>query len=571
MDINYTWEKIKQELVELLWKEAGEEIVFPPPDIDADIAIPCFSIARQQRRSPQQIAEEIAKNVKDKLPPLIASVEAIGGYVNFCVDPLRFCHHVIDDFITLKDSYGCSQMGKGKTIIIDFSSPNIAKPFSVGHLRSTIIGQSIYNIYSFLGYRVVGDNHIGDWGTQFGKLIVAYQKWGNKERIENASLQGLLDLYVRFHKEATESLEEEARRWFKKLEDGDQKAVELWEWFKEISLKEFNRIYQKLNIKFDLALGESFYNRMLPEIIEDIEKTGVAERDREGTLLVRLEHFNIHTPLLIQKRDGSSLYSTRDLATAKYRIQHYHPFMIVYVVGSEQKLYFQQWFTVFQQLLGYDVQLVHVDFGLVRLPEGRMSTREGRVIFLEDVINEAIFRARNIIEQKRPSLSEDQKERIAQIVGIAAIKYNDLSQNRVKEVVFDWEKMLSFEGNSAPYLQYSYTRARSILRKANYSECGEDYFQLSRSLKLKEEIELVKRLAKFNYTVKQAAESFHPHIIASYLFELAQLFTAFYNTAPVLHAESKDLRKARLFLVWAYSIVLKNGLSLLGIECLEEM
>jgi arginyl-tRNA synthetase len=470
---------------------------------------------------------------------------------------------------------------------MDFSSPNIAKPFSVGNIRSTIIGHAIYSLFKSQGYRMVGINHLGDWGTQFGKLIYAYQAWGDREKVEKDPIRELLALYVRFHEECRQGqpppegeemaqldesappanplLEEEARKRFKLLEDGDEEAVALWKWFVQVSLQDFSRIYNRLGVSFDFVQGESFYMDKTGEVIELVKEKGLAERDADGSLLVRLDKYGIDTPLLLQKSDGATLYATRDMAGLIYRTRMFSPSMILYVVGSEQKLHFRQCFQLFH-LLGFDARCHHIDFGIVSLKEGKMSTRAGRVIFFEDVLEEACQRVAGILEEKRPDLQMEEKEKIAQVVGIGAVKFNDLSQSRVKNVIFDWDKMLSFDGDTAPYLQYSYARVQSILRKAD----AEPKF-LPGLIKEKAEIRLIGFLARFPGAVREAAGKFSPHLLAQYLLELARCFTEFYQAVPVLKAGSGELTASRLGLIRSYAAVMKKGLMLLGIDVLDRM
>lgn len=570
-----------QSLSKALRRDFGlSEIRYPPENISGDLSFPCFPLAKEMKKSPQMIASELKKEMAFGEDNLIDRVESAAGYLNFFLNEKRFCARVIEDFLELEDGYGQSDMGQKKKVVVDFSSPNIAKPFSIGHLRSTNIGSALCNILKFAGYEVIGDNHLGDWGTQFGKLIYAYRMWGDKKLIEADPIPELLKLYTRFHQEAGASDEEdqegqanaktdshlldEARAYFKKLEEKDPETVYLWEWFREVSLKDFQRIYDMLGVKFDHVLGESFYNDKMDSVKTLAQSKGILEKDEKGTLLVRLDDYGISTPLLIQKMDGTSLYATRDLACAVYRVNEWNPEKLLYVVGEEQQLYFRQWFKVLE-LLGYDVCCEHVYFGLIVMPEGKMSTRKGRVIFLEDVIEEAVERAKNVIQER--IFSEDRKNEIAKIVGIGAIKYHDLSQNRKKTVTFDWDKMLSLDGNSSPYLQYSYARARSIIRKSGreIKPFNKDYTCHS------EEIKLIRKLSRYPEVVRDAATEFYPHFISTYLFELAQQFTAFYSNVSVLCADNDSCVNNRLILVDFFSVVMKSGLGLLGIDVLEEM
>jgi arginyl-tRNA synthetase len=477
---------------------------------------------------------------------------------------------VLNEVIQLRDHYGSAHVGDGKVVIIDFSAPNIAKPMSVGHLRSTIIGQAIYNIYACLGFQCIGDNHLGDWGTQFGNLIYAWQRWGDAQKLHEAPIAELLRVYVKFDEESgkDEAIKEQGRGWFKRLEDGDPEATELWNQFKDLSLQEFNRMYALLGSRFDLYLGESFYSGMLDELVADARAQGIASIDAEGKTVIPLDD---HEPLAIQKSDGASLYATRDLATAIYRIKEYSAATIIYVVGSEQKAYFQQVFAALRKLGYRETKYVHVDFGLVRLPEGKMSTRKGRVVLLEDVVQEAIERAAQILAQTNPTLPQEEKDELARQIGIGAVKYSDLSQDRVKGILFDMERMLNLKGDSAPYLQYSYVRAKSITQKAGESQAVAVGSFEGALLDTVEERQLVKSIALFPRVIQEAAEAFRPNIIANYLLTLAERFHVFYHNVPVLRVSDARLRQARLVLVEGAATVIQNGLRLLGIECPQKM
>lgn len=545
-----------------------------------DIAVPVFRLAKVLKKDAVSLAESIVQHLDLTAAPF-ASTQALRGYINLKFRAAALAEGVFADYQTNQERYGGWTIGKGKTIVIDYSSPNIAKPFSVGHLRSTIIGQALYNIFSFLGYKVVGDNHLGDWGTQFGKLLCAFELWGDSQKLAQNPTGYLLELYVQFHEKAKEdkNLEAKAREWFRRLETGDPQARARWQEFVQLSRKEFDRIYQLLGVSFDVTLGESFYADRFQEVIDQALKRNVARREtppeeaggaeeeisREGkVVLIPLDSMGCKVPLLLQKSDGTSLYATREIATYKYRLQTYQPEKILYVVGNEQEFYFKQ-FNAALKLLGYDVPGIQVNFGLVRLPEGRLSTRAGRVIFLEDVIKEAIERAKAVLVSRDLPLEE--KEVIAGKVGIGAIKYADLSQNRVKEVVFDWDRMLSLDGDSAPYLQYAYTRTRSILRKAP----GSLPLPQPKLLNAPEELTLLKHIARFPLAVLSAAEAYEPHRIANRLYRFAQDFSIFYDRVPVIKAETGELASTRLALVEMTGTVLKTGLALLGIEVTERM
>ena len=591
----YFLSRCREELVGLL---AAQEVSINAAEvrdveggIDADLAVPLFRIAKERKENPQALAERLAGSLQLK-GTHFASATALKGYLNLAFDRARFAQEVIADFQRDPNRYGSAKTGAGRTIVIDYSSPNIAKPFSVGHLRSTIIGQALHNILSFLGYEVIGDNHLGDWGTQFGKLLSAFARWGSEEELEHNPTAHLLSLYVRFHDEAktNKDLEVEALDWFRRLETGDEQARALWQRFVKLSTAEFGRIYDLLGVKFDSMRGESTYEDRLSGVISSAIERGVARREKpaaamvtggdevgpdETVVIIPLDDAGIETPLILQKSDGTSLYATREIATAEYRIERWHPERMLYVVGKEQELYFRQ-FSAALAKLGIDVPCIHVTFGLVRLPEGRMSTRAGRVVFLEDVIAEAIRRAEAVVQGRE--LSPEEKTRISRIVGIGAIKYADLSQSRIKEVVFDWDRMLALDGDSAPYLQYAYTRTRSILKKAparrdmtEMSDISDRVPSWSSLLVLPEELTLLKSVARFPDSIVAAAESYEPHRIASRIYRLARDFSAFYDKAPVLKAETPELREARLFLVEMTGKVLATGLALLGIEVTDRM
>ncbi len=556
-------------------------------EIAADLAVPLFKAAKTLGRNPAELAAELAARL-DLAGTGLAAAEPLKGYLNFRFDPARFAAAVCADFARAPDAYGRSGSGAGRTIVIDYSSPNIAKPFSVGHLRSTIIGQALKNIFECLGWRVIGDNHLGDWGTQFGKLLCAFDRWGDESELAANPTAHLLSLYVRFHEQAKTdpALEPAARDWFRRLETGDPSARSRWERFVALSRAEFDRIYELLGVRFDRQLGESFYSDRLEAIVRRALESGAARHEKppapvggdeavgadETVIAIPLEQAGIAVPLILQKSDGTSLYATREIATAEYRIETWHPDRILYVVGNEQQLYFKQ-FNAGLKLLGHSTPCVHVNFGLIRLPGGRMSTREGRVILLEDVIKEAIARAEAVLRDRE--LPAEEKSRIARIVGIGAMKYADLSQTRIKEVVFDWDKMLALDGDSAPYLQYAYTRTRSILRKAaaahGESAAGPLDPSAAALLTAPEELALLRGIARYPETIAAAAETYEPHRIAGRIYRLARDFSAFYDKVPVLRSETPDLLRARLYLVEMTGSVIRHGLGLLGIETVERM
>ncbi|MGC8797590.1 MAG: arginine--tRNA ligase [candidate division WOR-3 bacterium] len=550
------------------------------PGIDADLAVVVFRLAKLNKTAPDQFARYLAEKLTLRDTPFTA-VQAVGGYLNLKFHPAELARQVFTDYQEITH-YGSFTLGQGKTIVIDYSSPNIAKPFSIAHLRSTIIGQALYNIYTFLGYRVIGDNHLGDWGTQFGNLLCAFELWGDEQQLQQNPTAHLFELYVRFHQQASQNpeLKKKGREWFRRLENGDPVARTRWQRFVELSKREFARVYELLGVRFDVTLGESFYTDRVPAVIDRALSLGIARREKppagqtaedeavgadEPVLLIPLDRFGINVPLILQKSDGTSLYATREIATAEYRIQQWQPEKILYVVGNEQQFYFKQ-FNAAMKLLGYDVPCVHVNFGLIRLPGGRLSTRTGRVILLEEVIREAIERAKAILQSR--DLPSGEKDEIARKVGIGAIKYADLSQNRIKEVIFDWDRMLSLAGDSGPYLQYAYTRTRSIIRKAGINEFNSANPAL---LVTTEERNLLYQIARFPDAVLAAALNYEPHRIAGCLYALAREFSVFYDRIPVIAAPKPELKLSRLALVEMTSTVIKTGLNLLGIEVMERM
>lgn len=572
--INYK-EKLAGHLAEALdgvdQETLKDLLEYPPNPEMGDFSLPCFRLSKTLRKPPQAIAEEL----KGKLAArgAYAQVEAVSGYLNVFLDKAGFASEVVGAVLTEKERFGSQDIGKGRKIVIDFSSPNIAKPFHVGHLRSTMIGNALYQIFEYLGYDCVGVNHLGDWGTQFGKLIVAYKNWGDAEQVESEGISELLRLYVQFHDAADEKpeLEDEARGWFVKLEQGDEEAHELWKWFVEISLKEFSKIYDLLGVTFDSYAGESFYNDKMAEVVQELKDKHLLEED-EGALLVRLDDYNM-PPALMIKKDGATLYHTRDVTAALYRKKTYDFEKCIYVAGAAQNLHFQQWFKIIE-LLGYDwaKDLVHVPFGQVSLEGAKLSTRKGNVVMLEELLTKSVDRVREIIEGKNPNLPN--KEEVARQVGVGAIVFNDLSTNRIKDVVFSWEEALNFDGETGPYVQYTHARASSVLRKAGGGtgiELGFDAGTADVGQLLNVESQLVlKQLYLFRERVLQAQQKLEPSIISRYLVDLAQAFNRFYHECPILK-EDETVKKARLTLVKAVQITLRNGLRLIGLESPEEI
>jgi len=526
-------------------------------------------LAKILQMPPVKVAEEIIK----KIPQKDFKVNIAGpGFINFYISE-KLLKDEVKKILKEEAEYGKSAIGKEKTIVMDYSSPNIAKPLGAHHLLSTIIGQSLYNIFSSLGFKCVAVNHIGDWGTQFGKLIYAYKEWGNKEQVEANPIPELLKLYVKFHDEAgkTPDLEDKAREEFKKFEEGDEENRKLWEWFVKESMKEIEKTYEKLGgIHFDHVMGESFYEDKMEDILKEGKEREIFVKGEEGAYVVNYDDQNM-APFVVQKKDGATLYSTRDFATLKYRINKWRPVRALYIVDVSQTLHFRQLFTAAKRFPWYHDEGIHVVFGRMQMKDGSMSTRKGNVVLLDDVIDEAVKRSMALISEKSPNL--ENKEEVAKKVGIGAVKYSILSQNRTTDITFDWDKMLALEGNSAPYLQYSYARAKSILRKADEKvEKTEDKEVKQDPENTEEKIgNLIRLLPKYSEQVAVAAQEYKPNLICNYLYALAQNFNSFYNTVPVLKAAKKTEKTFRLKIVKAVSQILENGLKLLGIEVLQEM
>lgn len=549
----------------LTLEEVQASLELPKQPEHGDFAFPCFKLAKTLRKAPPVIAAELVEKLEKA--EFLEKADAVAGYVNFTLNKGFMAKEILTAINEEKDQYGSSTVGNGKKVIVEFSSTNIAKPFHMGHIRSTMIGNALYRIYKFMGYDTVGINHLGDYGTQFGKLIVAYKKWGNKEAVEANPIPELLTLYVKFHEEAEKdpSYEDDARAWFKKLEDNDAEAYELWSWFREVSLKEFDRVYGMLDVHFDSYAGESFYSDKMPAVLTEMREKGIMVNS-EGAEIVDLEPHGM-PPALITKKDGSSLYITRDIAAAIYRKNHYDFDKNIYVVGSAQKLHFQQWMKIIE-LMGNDwvKNCVHVDFGMVSLEEGSMSTRSGRIVFLEDVLKTAVEKTRQIIEEKNPNL--ENKEDVATAVGIGAIVFQELSNNRIKDYTFSWEKSLAFEGETGPYVQYTHARACSLIRKA---PAGFETQEVNYNLLVeKAEVEVLRMLRKFPEVVKDAAEKYEPSLITRYIVDLAQDFNRFYHDHSIL-VEDQALANARLALVNGVRQTLKNGLYLISVKAPERM
>lgn len=562
--------KICQYLSKVLVEMSEEELIktmeIPPEEKMGDLALPCFAMAKKMHKNPMQIAKELVEKLNDQTEELgIEKVESVGAYCNIHLKRDLFVKKCFESL--QKEKYGVSQIGAGKTVCMDYSSPNIAKNFHVGHLRTTVIGNSLYKIYQKLGYNVVRINHLGDWGTQFGKLIVAYKLWSSEEQVKEKGIEELLRIYVKFNDESenNESLIVEAREWFVKMEQNDPEALKIWNWFKEISMVEFERIYDLLGISFDSYLGESFYRDKVPALVEKLKDMGLLV-ESQGAQVIDLEKYNM-PPCLITKSDGSSIYHSRDIAAILYRKEQYNFEKCLYVTGLEQSLHFKQIFTAIE-VMGYDWSegLIHVPYGLVSLAGEKLSTRGGNIIYAEDILKEAIERAYNAIIDKNPSLAD--KEVTAKKVGVGAIIFHDLFNQRIKNVDFSWKEVLNFDGTTGPYAQYTYARAKSVLRKAGKMvEIGEvDYMALTDDVSYN----LIKVLVSYEDAVINAAEKNEPSIVARYVITLATAFNKFYHDCTILQAEEKE-KKARLFLTDLVQKVLCEACGLLGMECPEEM
>ena len=549
-------------VIDSLDQDAILNLLEQPKSSDlGDIAFPAFSLAKVERKAPQAIAADIAEKIDQSA---FEKVVATGPYVNFFLDKSKISDQVIKSVIEAGADYGQQDEGKGQNITIDLSSPNIAKPFSVGHLRSTVIGDALSNIFRKMGYNTIKINHLGDWGKQFGLLMVAYKKWGSKEAVEANPIDELLKLYVRINAEIENDpeLDDEGRLWFKKLEDGDPEATELWQWFRDESLVEFNRIYKLLGVEFDSLNGEAFYNDKMDEAVQILEDKGLL-KESKGASIVELDDVNL-PPAMIKKSDGATLYITRDIATAIYRARTYNFVKNIYAVGQEQSNHFRQLKAVLKKM-GFDWSddMVHVDFGLVTKNRQKLSTRKGNIILLEPTLQEAISRAKAQIEEKNPEL--ENKEEVAHAVGVGAVKFYDLKTDRRNGYDFDLEAMVSFEGETGPYIQYAYARIQSILRKANFTPSTDATYSLSDP----ESWEIIKLLQDFSRVVKRAAENYDPSLIAKYAINLAQAFNKYYAHTRILD-ESPE-RESRLALSYSTAVVLKEALRLLGVDAPEKM
>lgn len=541
--------------------EIASSITLPPNSQMGDYALPCFKFAKVLRKSPVAIAEALAADI---IPDdVISEVAAVNGYVNFRINKDGLSREVIQKIFEEWQNYGGSSVGAGKTVCIDYSSVNIAKPFHIGHLSTTVIGSSLYKIFKFLGYNAVGINHLGDYGTQFGKLISAYKHWGNREEVQNGGIHAINDLYVRFNNEADEQMEREAREYFRLIESGDREANELFEWFKSLTLEYVKKIYERLNVHFDSYAGERFYTDKMAPVIEELKQKGLL-KESNGAQIVDLEPYGM-PPCLILRSDGASLYATRDIAAAIYRKKTYDFYKCLYVVAYQQNLHFRQFFKVLE-LMGKEwaKDLVHVAYGMVSLEDGAMSTRKGKVVWLEDVIAKCVAKAYAVINEKNPAL--ENKDEIAEKVGIGAVIFGALYNNKIKDITFSYDKVLSFEGETSVYVQYTCARAMSVIEKsAGYEACLPDSIE-----PVEEEFEVVKALAAFPDVVLDAAEKYEPSYVARYAVDLAQKFNKFYFDCKILTAQS-GVKNFRILLTKCVLRTLENALGLLGIGVPDKM
>jgi arginyl-tRNA synthetase len=538
-------------------------IELPPRPEMGDFAFPCFQLSKALRKAPVMIAQEIQGKINKEG---FEKIENLGPYLNFFMDKSVFVKNTVEQVLLEGDKYGSSTIGEGKNVVVEYSSPNIAKNFHVGHLTTTVIGNSLYRLMNFEGYKAIGINHLGDWGTQYGRLIAAYHRWVDKEALHQNAIRELERLYVKFYDEAEKNpeLEDISRKHFKNLEDGCEEEVKLWNEFKELSLKEFKRVYDKLNVNFDSYAGESFYSDKMEAVVEEIDQKGLLV-ESNGAKVVMLEEHNM-PPCIIKKSDGATIYATRDLAAAFYRKKTYDFYKNIYVVGSSQSLHFKQVFTTIK-LMGHDWadDCKHVGFGLVKFADGKFSTRSGNAIYLEELLDEAVVKALEVINEKNPNL--ENKEEVAKKIGIGSIVFTYLKNNREKDIIFDWKEMLNFEGETGPYAQYTYARGKSILRKAGEVSGNADFSKITSP----EEFELVKNIGRLQDAILAAIDKLEPSILTRHVIEIAKAFNKFYNAHGILNAQDEETKNARLKLVEATCQAVKNGLNLIGLEVVEKM
>ncbi|NMW85627.1 arginine--tRNA ligase [Peptoniphilus sp. AGMB00490] len=560
--------KILDEKVESLEPKEIDKMIEVPPNYElGDFAFPVFSLAKIYRKNPAVIAEELAAEINSKY---FEKIENKNAYLNFYINKSILTGEILKESVEKREDFGKENYGENKNVVVEYSSTNIAKPFHIGHIRSTVIGDSLKRIYKFLGFNTIAINHLGDYGTQFGMLIYAYKTWGSKEAIEKDPINELLKLYVKVNAvcEEDQEVKDECRYWFKELENGNEEAVEIWKWFKEVSLKEFNRVYDMLDIQFDSYNGESFYSDKMPALIEELRERNVLE-ESEGAEVINLDEYNL-PPAIVVKSDGTTIYFTRDLAAAKYRHENYKPYKNIYVVGSQQSLHFKQLKAALKKA-GFDWydEIIHVPFGMVSLEDGTLSTRRGKVVYLEDVLNKATDKVREILNDREKEQNQkiENKEELAQTVGIGAIKFQELFNGRIKDYTFNWDKTLSFEGETGPYVQYVHARICSLLKKGNFDINNEIDATL---LTEESEINIIRSLYNFTNIVEDACEKCEPYFITRYTVELAKNFNKFYNQTQIL-VDDEKLKNTRLLLCYTVKNVIATGLYLLGIKAPEKM
>lgn len=568
--INFREQIAKQisKITNVEWEELANYLEIPPDANLGDYAFPCFKLAKTLRKAPPVIAQEIKENLKIE-NTAIEKIEVVGGYLNIFINKKMLVENVLREIDAKKDKYGYSNIGEGKTAVIEYSSPNVAKPFHIGHLRTTVIGGALYKIYNAIGYKTVGINYLGDWGLQFGKVMCGLELWRNEYDLENDSINSLLKIYVRFNEEEKQNpdLTNKAREWFKKLEDRDEYTVKTWEWIRKVSIENYNKTYNLLNSKFDSYNGEAYYNDKMDAIVKELDEKGLLQ-ESQGAKIVDLEEYNM-PPCIIITSAGTTIYATRDITAFIDRVNTYKFDKMVYVVGAEQKLHFEQFFKVLEKM-GYEEYVkraVHVPFGLVVDKNGeKIGSRKGNSVFLEDILQEAINKSKKIVEEKNPNL--ENKDDVARKVGVGAIIFNDLYNSRIKDEIFDWDTLLNFQGETGPYMQYIYVRTKSLMEKANYvPDINKVDFDL---LQEDEAIDIIKLLYDFTNTILMSAEKNEPSVVARYLINLAQKFSTFYNNNKIIDDNSK-LQEARLYLTYACGNVLKIGASLLGMEMPDKM
>ena len=566
---DYVAQELAKCLPELELAQIAEGIEIPKEKTMGDYAFPCFRLAKTLRKAPNLIAQDVAAKLEGS--EILEKVQAVGPYVNMFLNKTwraQFILGQVDEAAAAGKAYGASTVGEGKAVVMDYSSINVAKPFHIGHLRTTVIGNSISRMLQFMGYKTVSINHLGDWGTQFGKMVVAYRKWGNPEEVEQKGVRGLLELYVKFHEEAEKDpeLDEIARATFTSMEQGDEEALALWKLFVDISLKEVSRVYDMLDVKFDSFLGESYFFTRTDELISILKEKNLLQ-ESEGAQIVDLSEENM-PPCIVLKKDGSTLYATRDIAAAMYRKDTYDFDKCLYITGMEQILHFSQWFKVCEKIgFPWSKDLVHIPYGLVSLEGGKLSTRGGNVIFLEDLLHEAVQKTKEIMMEKNPDL--ENMDQVAQQVGVGAVVFHDLFNNRIKDVTFSWDQVLNFDGETGPYVQYTFARASSVLRKAQWDPAKQEAIDMS-LLTDEYSQEILKLIENFPKRVEEACQKWEPYMITRYTVALATAFNKFYHENSIMNAE-ENVKKARLKLTYVVTQVIKQGLYLIGVQAPEKM